>query len=473
MAREATISGPVRLLFVGVALAAAGLVAAPANAAEAERDTAVTFAKDVAPILQRSCQNCHRPDSVAPMSLLTYEEARPWARAIKDKTALREMPPWFIDKTIGIQHYKDDISLSDEEIAVMAAWADNGAPRGNPSDLPAPLEFPAEGVWTIGEPDLIVSTPTMTVPAVAADYHDEYGPVPTGLTVDRYLKAVEVHEVRLLDDSAQARLRRQANEGSGYGRFTIHHMGIHTGDEYYASEEGRSQFRLTHEIGQNATTYPEDVGVVLPANSELKFTVHLYASGEVVPLRADIGFVFHPEGYKPKYDSWEFGAIGGIGDGLDIPADQDSVRLDGYYIMPQPGLLNTFEPHMHASGRRMCVEAIYPPDADTHNYRLSPRREVLSCADYDHNWAKVYVYQDDYAPLLPKGAVLHLTGWYDNTTKNRNVVEPRNWKGHGERSIDDMFVQLAKFTFLSNEQYAEIAADREAKRQNQHSDNQD
>ena len=475
MANNVLVSGRVRLLFVSVALAAAGLVALPAtaNAAAAERDTEVTFTKDVAPILQRSCQNCHRPDSVAPMSLLTYDQARPWARAIKDKTARREMPPWFIDKTIGIQHYKDDISLSDEEIAIMAAWADNGAPRGNPADLPPPLEFPAEGVWTIGEPDLIVSTPVMTVPAVAADYHDEYGPVPTGLTADRYLKAVEVHEVRLLDDSAQARLRRKANDGSGYGRFTIHHMGIHTGDEYYASDDGRAQFRLTHEIGQNATTYPEDVGVVLPAGSELKFTVHLYASGEVVPLRADIGFVFHPEGYKPKYDSWEFGAIGGIGDGLDIPADQDSVRLDGYYIMPQPGLLNTFEPHMHASGRRMCVEAIYPPDDETYRRGSHPRRKVLSCADYDHNWAKVYVYKDDYAPLLPKGAVLHLTGWYDNTTKNRNVVDPRNWKGHGERSIDDMFVQLAKFTFLSNEQYAEIAADRETKRQNQRTNNQD
>ena len=127
---------------------------------------------------------------------------------------------------------------------------------------------------------------------------------------------------------------------------------------------------------------------------------------------------------------------------------------------------------MHASGRRMCVEAIYPPDENTHNYRLSPRREVLSCADYDHNWAKVYVYQDDYAPLLPKGTVLHLTGWYDNTAKNRNVVDPRNWKGHGERSIDDMFVQLAKFTFLTDEQFNEIAAEREAKRLSQSTNNQ-
>ena len=277
------------MLFVGALLVAAGLVAMPAHAAAAERDTDVTFTKDVAPILQRSCQNCHRPASVAPMSLLTYEETRPWARAIKDRTALREMPPWFIDKTIGIQHYKDDISLSDEEIATLAAWADNGAPRGNPAQLPPPLVFPEDGVWTIGEPDLVVSSPIMTVPAVAADYHDEFGPVPTGLTTDRYIKAVEVQEVRLMEAGAQERLLRKANQGSGYGRFTIHHMGIHTGDEYYASEDGRSQFRLTHEIGQNATTYPEEVGVVLPADSELRFTVHLYASGEIVPVRADIG----------------------------------------------------------------------------------------------------------------------------------------------------------------------------------------
>ena len=382
------------------------------------------------------------------------------------------MPPWFIDKTIGIQQYKDDISLSDDEIATLAAWADSGAPRGNPADLPPPLEFPEEGVWTIGEPDLVVSTPVITVPAVAADFHDEYGPVPTGLAQDRYIKAVEVQEIRLLDDAAQARLRRKANEGSGYGRYTIHHMGIHTGDEYYASDEGRAQFRLTHEIGQNATTYPEQVGVILPAGSDLKFTVHLYASGEVVPIRADIGFVFHPEGYKPKFDSWEFGAIGGIGDGLDIPADQDSVRLDGYYIMPEPGFLSTYEPHMHSSGRRMCLEAIYPIEKGKYRRGRQPKREVLSCAGYDHNWAKVYVYEDDYAPLLPEGTVLHLTGWYDNTQKNRNVVDPRNWKGHGERSIDDMFVLLAKFTFVSDQQYAEVAADRKARRQNQPTSNQ-
>ncbi len=439
------------------ASATPALAAGPARAAGD-----VTFTKDIAPILQRSCQRCHRPDSVAPMSLLTYEEARPWARSMKARTAKRDMPPWFIEKNIGIQQFKDDISLSDDEIATLAAWADTGAPRGNPADMPPPIKWAGANEWTIGTPDLIVSSPVMTMPAVGADYHDEFGPVPTGLTEDRYIKAVEVKEVRLLDADTKAKLDEKIRSGSGYGRFTIHHLGIHTGELYYESEEGRAQFRFTHEIGQNATFYPKDVGVVLPAGSQFRFTTHLFAAGEPVKVRADVGFILHPKGYKPKYQNWEFGSIGG-GALIDIPGGEDNVRLDGFYIMPKDGLLNTFEPHMHASGRRMCLEAIYP--AAEGGARGRNRTEVLNCAKYDHNWAKVYVYEDAAAPLLPKGTVLHLTGWYDNTSKNRNVVDPRNWKGHGERSVDDMFISLSKFTFLTEEQYKELAAARAAKRQ--------
>jgi hypothetical protein len=440
-----------------------GAAAAPAfGAGPAKAAGDVTFTKDVAPILQRSCQRCHRPDSVAPMSLLTYEEARPWARSMKARTAKRDMPPWFIEKNIGIQQFKDDISLSDDEIATIAAWADGGAPRGNPADMPAAIKWADANAWTIGTPDLIVSSPVFTMPAVGADFHDEFGPVPTGLTEDRYIKAVEVKEVRLLDADTKAKLDEKIRSGSGYGRFTIHHLGIHTGEQYYESEEGRAQFRFTHEIGQNATFYPKDVGVVLPAGSQFRFTTHLFAAGEPVKVRADVGFILHPKGWKPKYQNWEFGSIGG-GALIDIPGGEDNVRLDGFYIMPKDGLLNTFEPHMHASGRRMCLEAIYPNVEG--GARGRNRTEVLSCAKYDHNWAKVYVYEDDAAPLLPKGTVLHLTGWYDNTSKNRNVVDPRNWKGHGERSVDDMFISLSKFTFLTEEQYKEVAAARAAKRQ--------
>src|SRR5213595_1692968 len=113
-----------------------------------------TFTKDVAPILQKSCQNCHRPGSIAPMSLLTYEDARPWARSIRERVERRSMPPWHVDRTVGIRRFKDDISLSDQEIATIASWIDGGAPRGNPADLPAPRQFDDSDRWHIGKPDL-------------------------------------------------------------------------------------------------------------------------------------------------------------------------------------------------------------------------------------------------------------------------------------------------------------------------------
>ena len=127
----------------------------------------VTFTADIAPILQRSCQNCHRSNSVAPMSLLTYEEVRPYARRIKERTMLRDrmgvMPPWFIEKDVGIQDYQNDISLSDAEITMIAEWADNGAPRGDPNDMPAPRVFAVEDEWDIGTPDLFVDLPPYTM----------------------------------------------------------------------------------------------------------------------------------------------------------------------------------------------------------------------------------------------------------------------------------------------------------------------
>ena len=133
----------------------------------------VTFSKDIAPILQRSCQNCHQPNSVAPMSLIAYKEVRPWAHSIKERTALRDkrgaMPPWYIEKNIGIQHYKNDPSLSDLEIAKIAKWADNGAPEGNPADMPPPIPLVDGTKWTLGEPDLVVSTPEVDVKAGAPD----------------------------------------------------------------------------------------------------------------------------------------------------------------------------------------------------------------------------------------------------------------------------------------------------------------
>src|SRR5712691_8060500 len=116
-----------------------------------------TFSKDIAPILQQHCQNCHHPGTIAPMSLLTYDQVRPLAKSIKAKVIAREMPPWFIEKNVGVQHFDNDSSLTDQEIATIAKWVDGGAPRGNPADMPAPRQFPDEHAWQIGQPDLVVS----------------------------------------------------------------------------------------------------------------------------------------------------------------------------------------------------------------------------------------------------------------------------------------------------------------------------
>jgi hypothetical protein len=168
------------------------VVSTPANmAAQQAVPPTHTYTKDIAPIMQRSCQTCHRPGTNAPMSLLTYEDVRPWARAIKNKVTQRLMPPWHIERNVGIQKFKDDPSLSDAEISMIANWVDGGAPKGAATDMPAPATFPDDEEWHIGTPDLIVEIPKPhTVPAAGGDLWIDYI-ADSGMTEDRYLQAVE------------------------------------------------------------------------------------------------------------------------------------------------------------------------------------------------------------------------------------------------------------------------------------------
>ena len=167
----------------------------------------MTYTKDIAPVLQRSCENCHRPDGVAPMPLTTYEEVRPWARAIKQRTGIGPhagvMPPWYMEKNIGIQSFKNDPSLSDEEVAKIAKWADSGAPRGNPADMPPPRKWEDANTWTIGTPDLIVKLPSITVKANSPDWWGEIPRAQVDLDEDRYVTAVEVKEFNDVDKGGQ------------------------------------------------------------------------------------------------------------------------------------------------------------------------------------------------------------------------------------------------------------------------------
>ena len=435
---------------LGAVLVAALVVVTPGWSAAGQTDAEVTFTKDVAPILQRSCQSCHRsgPGGGAPMSLSTYSEVRPWARAIKERTAQRTMPPWFIDKNVGVQEFKDDPSLSAAEIATIARWVDDGAPQGNPADMPPPREFPDGKEWTIGEPDWIVSSPEFTVKALASDWHGYLEPSPTGMTEDRHIRGVEVHEVGV-----------QGPKGSSSGPrgySTIHHMGITasvpTADgSQQPTGIGRAPggFGMTHEAGQNATRYREGMGVLLRANAELAWRAHISSFGEEVTRRVDVGFTFHPRDYTPTYTA-RGGGVFMTNNDLDIGAGDNDVRVDAIGVIRAPSMLVTFEPHMHAGGRKMCVNAHYPNGI----------QETLTCAGYDHNWVKVYQYADHAAPLLPAGTVLHTMAWYDNSQANRNILEPRNWHGLGSRSMDDMFFFLGRFVGLTEEQYDEELAAR-------------
>jgi hypothetical protein len=395
----------------------------------------VTFTKDIAPILQRSCQGCHRPGSVAPMSLLSYEDARPWAKAMKLRTGLRDkptaMPPWFIEKNVGIQQYKGDISLSDQEIDKIAKWADSGAPRGNPADLPPPLKFLDDSKWAIGQPDLIVSTPTVTLKGTAPDWWGPLAEVPTGLTEDRYVAAVEMKEVNDLDKTAD----RQTIGG----RFVVHHLiWSAIGD---GNSRGDGESWPIHEVGRNADFFDPDAGKLLKAGSKLVFpSVHLHAAGSDTQARVDFAFKFHPKGYQPTKKVRGLDITATLD--LDIRPMEANQKIEAFTTLDRNVKMLVFEPHMHAAGVRMCLDAIWAGMAQT-----------LSCAGYNHGWVRVYSYADDAAPLLPKGTILRVTGYFDNTPANRNVVDPRNWSGLGHRSIDNMMINIGQVLVLSDEEF--------------------
>jgi hypothetical protein len=429
------------LLGAPVAVTVHTIAQAPAAAGD------VTFTKDVAPILQRSCQECHHADGVAPMALVTYEDVRPWAKAIKTRTALRSqrgaMPPFFVEKNIGIQKFKHDPSLSEPEIAMVAQWVDAGAPRGNPADMPKPLQFDTTDKWTIGEPDLLLRSKDVTVPAIGPDRWGDFGLVPTGLTEDRYVSAVEVREVNDIPRSGSTK--------TVGGRYVFHHMtytSVRMGEKGTGDELASSW--PIHEVGRNADIFPPESGRLLQANSALSLDAgHVHANGRETKAHLEFAFKLFPKGYKPLYRRSSMR----LGNGIDIDVKPNAANqeLHAYATLQEHTKIVAFEPHLHAPGVRMCLEAIWG-----HNI------QTLNCVGYDHNWVKQYVYDDEAAPLLPKGTIVHLIGFLDTTAANKNPADPRNWAGGGRRSIANMFIDLGYSVSLTEEQFQAEMAKRRA-----------
>ena len=427
----------------GAFFSAAALVLLLPGTVVTQEGGEVTFSRDITPILQRSCQQCHNPNGGAPMSLVTYDEVRPYASRMARRTGIRDrmgaMPPWYVEKDIGIQHFKNDPSLSDAEIATVAAWARNGAPEGNPADLPEPLEFPDDIGWKLGEPDLIVSTEEMLVEGTAPDWWGDITPTPTGLTEDRYVKSVEIREV---NDVPRAGSERETVGA----RWVFHHM-VWSTRVLDNPRAGASTWPV-HEVGRNPDIFDPRAGRILRAGSSIvSSSTHLHSNGRDTRARLEIGFRFHPEDYEPEYRQAIFPF--GNGSDIDIRSGEKDQELHAYVVLPQHTKLVTFEPHLHAPGARMCLEAIWGFNIET-----------LSCVGYDHNWVRGYAFEDDYQPILPKGTILHITGFMDNTDDNPNVPDARNWQGSGNRSVANMFIDLGERLFLSDEQFVEEMAQR-------------
>jgi hypothetical protein len=406
----------------------------------------VTFTKDIAPIFQEKCQACHRTDSMAPMSLVTYEEARPWAKAIRERVITRQMPPWHIDKTVGIQKFKNDRSLSDAQIETIVKWVDAGAPKGDVKDMPAPKQFPDESKWNFadlfGAPDLIIKSPDWTVPPVALDAW--YKPVvPTGLTEPRWVRAIEIRPAtvkgRKVTHHALARLQQQETTN------------VAAADDGGAALGG---LFMEWAVGKQGEIMRPGSGKLMLPGSNIIFEMHYHSVGEQVTDHVELGIYFYPKGQEPKYRQTltALQSVAGGSRNIDIPPNSTFVSQN-FIPMRQAGRIENFQPHMHLRGKAMSMEAILPSGQTT----------MLSHVNnFNFNWHNNYVYSDDAAPLLPRGTILKITSWYDNTPSNPHNPDPNQWVGFGDRTVDEMGHAWVNITYMSDEDYQAEVAKRKA-----------
>ncbi len=416
------------------------LTACAASIANAQ--TAPTYARDVAPILQEKCVGCHNPDGIGPMALMTYEQVRPFAPVIKDRTSKRIMPPWHIDPTTGIQQFKNDASLSDEQIAVIAAWVDSGAFLGDLADLPPPVAIPRGDAWQLAEemgpPDLVIKSTPYDVIANGQDQWWSPSVAFSGLDGERYLRAAEFKPSYPL------------------GKRVVHH-----GHAVLIPEGERREVALArYGVGKSYEIFPEGIGMRVPANGRIEWNLHYFPVGTVADDDVvEVGLWFYPGDQKPDLETvgeamFRVDGLNGMMRGQDILIPPNSYQvLTGTHVLQSPAVIHSYRPHIHMRGKVMSMEAIYPDG----------RKEVLSQVNnYDHNWQISYLYADEVKPLLPTGTVLQLTTVFDNTANNPINPDPNQWVVFGRRSVDEMSHAWVGITYLNEEEYSRAVAERTA-----------
>ena len=390
-----------RLALAGVLVGAALL--APWSSAHAAPESP-TFAKDVAPILNARCVACHRPGEVAPMALLTYQDARPYARSIKEKVATRQMPPWFADKSAGV--FANDPSLTDEEIATITRWVDAGAPQGDPKDLPPAPQF-TEG-WQLGEPDQIIELPEVHIPADGADYFPTPSITPD-LQEDRWIRAIEI---------------RPSN------RQVTHHSVIFSASIDMMRQTGNFDVLGVWAVGTPATVYPEGSGRWIRKGQTLRTNLHYHPNGTPQIDRTRIGLYFGKGELKKEVAAALAGNLL-----FTIPPNAANHEMRAVYVADQDINIVSFFPHMHLRGHDMTLTATFP----------GGRREtLLNVPAYDFNWQLFYYPKNTVA--LPQGTRLDLVAHYDNSSANKHNPDPPRAVRFGEASTAEMMFGMFEFT---------------------------
>jgi len=433
------------LVLVAGAAAILMLDGAPASASPAPQTAAraavaatpagvampTTFYGEVLPILQARCQSCHRPGEVAPMSLLTYDDAKRWSRMIKRAVEGRVMPPWPADVGVGVK-FHNDRALSDTEIATLVAWVDEGAPAGEGTAVPAPRDY-IDG-WQIN-PDMVVELPPFDIPARGVVEYTYYI-VPEKFTEDRWVKLSELRPTnREVTHHLIAYIRPP---GSSY--FRDYPVG-----EYFVPAPGdrdpledESGFRFRQLLGGYApgsnpgeANFPDDQAEFVEAGSQMVFEVHYNSKGEAATDQPRLGLEF----LDGAPDTRRLGGIV-IDQEFEIPPHADSHRVDARVELLQDVSLLAMLPHMHLRGKSFEYRAVFP-DGRTET--------LLSVSKYDFNWQLRYYLEEPM--LLPAGTVIEGTAYFDNSADNPHNPDPTSPVSWGDQSWEEMMIGFFTISF--------------------------
>jgi hypothetical protein len=389
------------------------------------------------------------------MSLIKYDEVRPWVRSIKERVASRQMPPWHIDRGIGVQKFTNDMSLTDEQIDTVVSWVDQGARQGNPADLPPPRPVNTTLYWQAerdgyGPPDIIVKSGEQTMPAVHQD--EWWRPVVDipGFTEPRWVRMVEIRPSNLtgrkilhhsiaylvLNNDPEAVNRGTSSPGRG-------------SPDTVDLVNRRPQL-MEWAIGKGYDRYMDGTGKLILPGEKIAWDQHIHAAGEEITAGSELGIWLYPKGQEPRHRSYLVGFTGlknGTA-GLDIPPNSIAMT-DGFTLLKENAIITNFQPHFHLRGKAMRVEAILPDGGN---------QIISSVSNFNFNWMTNYIFDDDAAPAFPKGTIIHVTAWYDNTKANKNNPDSDQWVGYGDRTVDEMAHAWMNVVYLTDAEYQDWQA---------------